>query len=125
MGAEIDVAVRYEINRDGHEVRFQMGPFDHSRKLVIDPVLEYGTYFGGDRIGWSECSSCGQQWKCLHHRIYRIREPAAIANPLRSSLAGRTGEMAFIAKIPTHPRYGSCLYDFTWAGRGDDQGARY
>jgi photosystem II stability/assembly factor-like uncharacterized protein len=30
----------------GREVGFQVGDFDHTRSLVIDPVLSYSTYFG-------------------------------------------------------------------------------
>jgi hypothetical protein len=29
-------------------VRFALGPYDHSRQLVIDPTMTYSTYFGGD-----------------------------------------------------------------------------
>lgn len=31
----------------GNQVRFKLGPYDHSRPLVIDPVLVYATYVGG------------------------------------------------------------------------------
>jgi hypothetical protein len=31
----------------GNEVRFQVGSYDHSRGLVIDPVLAYSSYLGG------------------------------------------------------------------------------
>ena len=30
-----------------NRVRFELGPYDHSRALVIDPVLTYATYLGG------------------------------------------------------------------------------
>jgi len=30
-----------------NQVRFVLGPYDHSRLLVIDPVLSYSTYLGG------------------------------------------------------------------------------
>ena len=30
-----------------NRVGFAIGPYDHSRELVIDPVLSYSTYFGG------------------------------------------------------------------------------
>jgi hypothetical protein len=33
--------------RQGGEVGFELGPYDRSRTLVIDPVLTYSTYFGG------------------------------------------------------------------------------
>lgn len=41
-----DVEVSYSVRPD-HHVRFQVGPFDHHRDLVIDPTVVYGTYFAG------------------------------------------------------------------------------
>ncbi len=40
------VASRYVIGDDGR-VRFDIGAYDAARTLVIDPLLVYGTYFGG------------------------------------------------------------------------------
>src|SRR4051812_24524907 len=39
------VASRYELRADG-TVGFALGPYDTTRELVIDPVLNYATYFG-------------------------------------------------------------------------------
>jgi hypothetical protein len=36
----------YVVDDAGH-VRFRLGTYDHSRPLVIDPVLAYSTYLGG------------------------------------------------------------------------------
>jgi len=33
--------------RAANRVGFAVGPYDHSRELVIDPVLSFSTYFGG------------------------------------------------------------------------------
>ena len=38
----------------GNQVRFRLGSYDHSRALIIDPVLSYASYLGGsstDHIG--------------------------------------------------------------------------
>jgi len=40
------VASRYVIHDDG-SVGFELGDYDTSRTLVIDPILDYGTYLGG------------------------------------------------------------------------------
>ncbi|MBL8378493.1 MAG: SBBP repeat-containing protein, partial [Burkholderiales bacterium] len=40
------VASRYALGEDGR-VRFDIGAYDASRTLVIDPVLVYGSYLGG------------------------------------------------------------------------------
>ncbi|HEV3339502.1 MAG TPA: SBBP repeat-containing protein, partial [Pirellulales bacterium] len=33
-----------------YQVRFQVGAYDHSQPLTIDPVLTYSTYFGGSQL---------------------------------------------------------------------------
>jgi uncharacterized repeat protein (TIGR01451 family) len=40
------VAGGYTLKADGR-VGFELGAYDHSRQLVIDPVLSYSTYLGG------------------------------------------------------------------------------
>lgn len=40
----------------GNQIRFRLGPYDHSRALILDPVLSYASYLAGtgdDRIGTS------------------------------------------------------------------------
>jgi hypothetical protein len=37
---------RYTLDAQ-NRVRFELGPYDHNRQLVIDPVLSYATYIGG------------------------------------------------------------------------------
>ncbi|HEX8285968.1 MAG TPA: FG-GAP-like repeat-containing protein [Pyrinomonadaceae bacterium] len=45
-GARTEVAARYRIDARGR-VRFELGDYDRSRPLVIDPVLVYSSYLGG------------------------------------------------------------------------------
>lgn len=45
-GVREPVDAAYHLSRD-HEVRIALGPYDPARELVIDPVLEYGTFLGG------------------------------------------------------------------------------
>jgi uncharacterized protein (TIGR03437 family) len=54
-GGKKIVDARYAIA--GDKVRFQLGNYDHSQTLVIDPVFTYLTYLGGsgpDQIGGSQ-----------------------------------------------------------------------
>jgi hypothetical protein len=43
------VQVRGEFTVAGNRVGFRLGRYDHSKSLVIDPVLSYATYLGGSR----------------------------------------------------------------------------
>src|SRR6202011_3019902 len=45
-GVRQEVAGGYVLNDQG-QAHFQVGSYDTSRTLVIDPVLSYGTYVGG------------------------------------------------------------------------------
>jgi len=55
MDGRKKVAVRGSFTVAGNQVRFQIGSYDHSKPLVIDPVLTYASYLGGsgtDNIGF-------------------------------------------------------------------------
>jgi hypothetical protein len=53
-GVRHSVASRFVIGRGG-QVGFQVGRYDHSRPLVIDPVmsLSYSTYLGGTQVEYA------------------------------------------------------------------------
>jgi hypothetical protein len=44
-GRQTRVSARYRLN--GTAVRFELGAYDHSKQLIIDPVLSYFSYLGG------------------------------------------------------------------------------
>jgi hypothetical protein len=44
-GRRVPVAARYRLA--GNTVRFELGAYDHSKQLIIDPVLSYFSYLGG------------------------------------------------------------------------------
>ncbi len=45
QGQRAAVAASYRLH--GNQVRFEVGRYDHSRQLIIDPVLSYFSYLGG------------------------------------------------------------------------------
>jgi outer membrane protein assembly factor BamB len=45
-GRRVAVAARFRVTAE-HRVAFELGPYDHRRALVIDPVLDWATYLGG------------------------------------------------------------------------------
>ena len=47
-GRRIPVPSRYVL--DGDIARIELGPYDRSRPLVIDPVIVWGGYFGGEEM---------------------------------------------------------------------------
>ena len=47
-GEDRRVAGRFEL-RGKNEAGFALGAYDHSRELIIDPVLSYSTYLGGTK----------------------------------------------------------------------------
>ncbi len=40
-----------------NQLRFEVGPYDHAQKLVIDPAIDYATFLGGAGIEISEALS--------------------------------------------------------------------
>jgi hypothetical protein len=52
-GERRTIAGGYALTSD-RQVRFDLGAYDRSRPLVIDPVMSYSTYFGGSNedVGW-------------------------------------------------------------------------
>jgi hypothetical protein len=53
-GTRQEIAASYKI-LDAHTAAFALGHYDHREPLVIDPVLSYSTYFGGNygETGWA------------------------------------------------------------------------
>ena len=45
QGERAPVTASYRLH--GNEVRFEIGGYDHSKQLIIDPVLSYFSYLGG------------------------------------------------------------------------------
>lgn len=48
-GSHAVVAAMYHALPD-HQFAFSLGPYDHARPLIIDPVITYSTYFGGSNL---------------------------------------------------------------------------
>jgi len=47
MAGDTRVSVESGYQLQGKQVHFALGNYDHSKPLVIDPVLTYGTFLGG------------------------------------------------------------------------------
>ncbi len=115
-GRQQSVTGRYVIKGE-KQIGFELGNYDSGKSLVIDPVLEYSTYFGGggDDIAQSiKVDSSGN--------AYLTGVTAASDFITKDSLQGasRGGLDVFVAKISSN---GVGLFYSTYlGGSGDDAG---
>ena len=49
-GRQVEVASRYRL--EGDKIRFEVGPYDSSQVLIIDPYLHFSTYTGSTADNW-------------------------------------------------------------------------
>ena len=103
------VAARYVL-KGKHQVGFQVGSYDHSKPLVIDPTLSYSTYLGGkanDRGTAIAVDSFGN----AYITGYTISSNFPTKGPAQRSSAG--GADVFVTKLdPT----GTALVYSTYLG---------
>jgi Beta-propeller repeat/HYDIN/CFA65/VesB-like, Ig-like domain len=114
-GKKRSVEVRYAVK--GKEVGFEVGAYDRSRELVIDPVLRYATYLGGTGgdVGYGiAVDSLGY--------AYITGSTNSISFPTKGpeqSGNGGSGD-AFIVKLSTDGS--SLVYSTFLGGTGSDTG---
>ncbi len=104
-----EVSVRYLLRPRG-EVAFQVGNYDKTRQLVIDPVLVYSTYLGGtsqDQANGIAVDSAGN--------AYITGETDSVNFPTGSPLQAANGGLAdvFVTKLNAT---GSALIYSTYLG---------
>ena len=111
----------FEVASNG-DVSFHLGTYDHARELVIDPILSYGSYFGGtgeDEINGSAINS--------QNELYAVGQTfstdlPATAGEFESTGASRapnaTGHDAFVTKFSADGS--SVLWTTYLGGTGDD-----
>ena len=112
-GARQQVACVYSID-DGHLVRFELGPYDSSQPLVIDPVLTWATYLGaGDQdIGHDiAVDDAGN----VYVVGWTLSEDFPLEGPIQSEVDSFD---AFIAKI--NPDGDELIYSTLLGGSAND-----
>lgn len=105
------VAARFVLE-GGRDVGFEIGGYDHSRPLIIDPVLTYSNYLGGsaaDNAAAVAVDGTG---------IYLTGFTESLDFPSGSSNAG--GEDAYVTKLA--PDGSAALYSTYIGGSGEDHG---
>jgi hypothetical protein len=106
----------YEVTA-GDSVRFAVGPYDHSRTLVIDPVLGFSTYLGGsgDDAGYGVALDA-------NGNVLITGSTQSTDFPTINALYGTSagGRDAFVTKISADGS--QILYSTYLGGEGDDVG---
>jgi hypothetical protein len=101
------------------EVGFQVGTYDHTRALVIDPIISYASYFGGtgeDEINAVALNAVGQLYAV--GQTYSTALPGTTGEFETGSAANNNGHDAFVTKFSSDGS--SILWTTYLSGAGDD-----
>lgn len=113
------VSVQYQLHADSGLVGLRVGPYDRSRTLIIDPVLDYGTFLGGTGLDGANSvavDAAGNAYIAGYTRSPNL-PPSAQRSPFQQSIRG-SGD-AFIAKL--NPAGNGLVYLTYLGGTADDQ----
>ncbi len=122
----VGVPVGYALNTDG-SLGFRLGEYDSGRTLVIDPILSYATFLGGD--GFDQCwdiqvDEAGfafvvGETESVQFPGLRVVSTNAFQTNYQGGLVSVAGD-AFVAKLPPD---GASFEWFTYLGGSDLDGA--
>lgn len=108
--------------RGAGQVGFEIGPYDASRPLVIDPILSYSTYLGGNNTDHGVAMAADAAG---HAYITGMTvssnfplTPAGAGTPARATFAGNVD--VFVTKLA--PNGSGIVYSTYLGGSGDDRG---
>lgn len=128
-GEKTAVAGRYRM--DGGRVRFELGGYDRSRGLVIDPVLEYLTYLGSGGQTYvgaqTICPNCVGQGVAadpsgnLYITGYTTDTHFSLQNPYQSTYKAGSNGTVFVAEI--NPTASKLVYSTYLGGSAYDRGS--
>jgi len=110
--------------RGKREARFAVGPYDRSAPLVIDPVLTYATYLGGNIGDQAYGVAVDKQGN-----IYVTGETSSLNFPTKNALFSSIAKAfnnpysVFVTKInPSASGAASLVYSTLYGSNGVDQG---
>jgi len=101
-------------------VRFELGPYDHSRPLVIDPALTFSTYLGGSGAvisGSAGNAIVSDGFGSIYITGSTSQTDFPTVNPLQASLAG--GQNLFVSRLTPS---GTFVFSTFLGGNGEDFG---
>ncbi|MCT4605980.1 MAG: SBBP repeat-containing protein [Marinisporobacter sp.] len=107
------------IIREEHYISFQLGKYDHSMALIIDPVLSYSTYLGGKSSNSGNGIAVDSKGN-----VYVVGKTSSTDFPITSnhiqpSYRGGSSDV-FVAKINATGT--KLLYATYLGGEGEDEG---
>ena len=101
---------------DSHTAGFEIGDYDHSRALIIDPTITYSTYLGGTSLGAVTAVAVDSSGD-----LYVAGWTEALNFPIAGAYqaANKGGVDAFVAKLSAAGT--SLIYATYLGGNGDDR----
>lgn len=112
---QADAAGKIRINGsyalEGSTVRFKLGAYDHSRELVIDPLLVYGSYLGGSFYNYSTGIAVDSQGSA-----YLTGWTTSTNFPTQSPIYGSLGSASVEAFVTKFNASGTALIYSTYLG---------
>jgi len=113
------VAARYEL-RGRNEVRIALGPYDRRQPLVIDPVLSYSTFLGGNQDDFGRGIAVDAAGNAYVVGVTSSANFPVVAGGFQTTLSGF--ENVFVTKLNAA---GSALIYSTYIGgsRGEEGAA--
>jgi Beta-propeller repeat/Cep192 domain 4 len=123
------VRSRYAIKKDGR-LSFEIGPYDRTKPLIIDPVLSYSTYLGGTDFNYASGIAVDGSGN-TYITGYTTSTDFPMKNAAQGVFSGGTCDTevnaapcfdAFVAKL--NPQGSGLLYSTYLGGTGDDRGIR-
>jgi len=105
----------FKSNKENFTYGFNVASYDHTKDLVIDPVLVYSTYLGGSAQGEGMGIAVDSSG-AVYVTGYTVAADFPIANPLQAAIRGSTD--AYVTKI--NPA-GTALVYSTYLGGGSGE----
>ena len=123
-GERRGVEARYRL-AGRRSVAFEIGDYDATLPLVIDPVLTYATYFGGDKDDDARSvfvDAAGMIYLTGDTNSFEATFPIA-GTPFDGTHSGGADEDVFVSKLdPTQTGASQLVYSTYLGANGDDHG---
>ncbi|MDQ2947923.1 MAG: SBBP repeat-containing protein, partial [Acidobacteriota bacterium] len=118
-GTRVPVSAKYRIDPRTKQISIALGKYDRGRKLIIDPVLQYGTFFGGSGVegaNYLAVDSAGNAY--ITGKTTSPNLPTSPGSVFQPTLRGAAN--AFVAKL--NPAGTALVYRTYIGGSGEDEG---